>query len=105
VFVSRESTLENFPRSRHSLGQASYGSGRACGPKGSILTSLNALHLFQMPQFLNWHRLAQLGARSSVSASRSTSAAGVFRSSSVEFERKTALTLATKASSYPAVQL
>ena len=59
-FLLRQSTLANSPRAEHSLQQASYGSGRACGPKGSILAQFIALHLFQMPQFLNSLRLAQV---------------------------------------------
>jgi hypothetical protein len=59
-FLLRQSTLANSLSPGQALQQASYGSGRACGPKGSILAQFIALHLFQMPQFLDSLRLAQV---------------------------------------------
>jgi len=53
----------------------------------------------RMPQLLNVLQLAQPDCRVA------SFAAGVFRASSTELERKTDMTLATRASSYPTMQL
>jgi len=52
--------LANSPIPEHPLHQASYGSGRACGPKGFDPGTIHRVHLFQMPQLLISLRLAQV---------------------------------------------
>ena len=78
------------PRSRSILlHQASYGSGRACGPKrfdpGVIDRIASVPGAVTSQSHFDWRRLAV----SSSVFSHNTPASGVFRTSSTELERKT----------------